>query len=853
MAIKSARRLKSFSDRISARSRIAIGQVFLLIGVMWMAIAVGLVPSERNAVVAGRAKFCEAIAVYGSIFVERGDLEAFDQALRAGLSRDPDVLSAGVRKADGAMLIEIGDHVAQWGRKSAGATIDSNIYVPIYSNGKKWGTVEVRFQPDADRGFIGYLRSPQVKLIAFVAGACMVLYLVYLRKMLQHLDPSKVVPGRVRSALDTLSEGLLVVDKHERIVLANQAFASTVGRSAEQLMGSRPANLPWVTEAGSAEFPWTTAMRESRPQHGVVMRIVDHQSRHRTFTVNCSPVLGHDGSYRGVLASFDDVSELEQKDIELGKAKDAAEAANQAKSEFLARMSHEIRTPMNAILGFAEVLRRGYEENESERQEYLDTIHSSGQHLLELINDILDLSKIESGKLEIELSRCSPHQIMAETLSILSVRAREKGLELKMRWLGPAPETIATDPTRLRQALTNLVANAIKFTEAGSVSLEARIVTTEETSTLSVDVIDTGIGMNPEALERIFQPFAQADTSITRRFGGTGLGLSISRQIADALGGGVTVRSAVGKGSVFTLAINAGSLDGVRLLDPAEIEAVARATVKVKAPAIRVPGVRVLLVEDGVSNRKLITLVLHRAGAIVEFAEDGRGGADMALAGVYDVILMDMQMPVMDGYTAARLLRDHGVQTPIIALTAHAMHGDEEKCREAGCSGFLTKPIDMDLLIKTIANSAARETGDAEAPATAIVPAPADAMQAAARLSPPEGDLREHLKSSLPSDDPEFCQIILEFIDRLHQQLGAMEEAWGKQDLSEVASLAHWLKGSGGTAGFAALTAPARKLEELAHQERLDEIGGAIKELQVLADHIEAPVVGASESRHATP
>ena len=213
-------------------------------------------------------------------------------------------------------------------------------------------------------------------------------------------------------------------------------------------------------------------MRESKPQRVFVMRLIDAQSNRRTFTVNCSPVLGNDGKYRGVLTSFEDITQLEEKEIELRKSKDAAESANHAKSEFLARMSHEIRTPMNAILGFAEVLRRGYETNEIERQEYLNTIHSSGQHLLELINDILDLSKDRvAGKLEIELGRCSPHQLMAETLSIMSVKAEQKGINLALRWSGPVPETIETDATRLRQVITNLVGNAIKFTEKGTVTV----------------------------------------------------------------------------------------------------------------------------------------------------------------------------------------------------------------------------------------------------------------------------------------------------------------------------------------------------------------------------------------------
>jgi CheY-like chemotaxis protein/nitrogen-specific signal transduction histidine kinase/HPt (histidine-containing phosphotransfer) domain-containing protein len=548
----------------------------------------------------------------------------------------------------------------------------------------------------------------------------------------------------------------------------------------------------------------------------------------RTFCVNCSPVLGGEGKTRGVLVSLDDVTQLEHNEAELRKSKEEAEHANRAKSEFLARMSHEIRTPMNAILGFADILRRGYEENEAERQEYLETIHSSGQHLLELINDILDLSKIESGRLEIETSRCSPNTLIGEVVSVLSVRAAQKGIGLEFSWDGAAPQSIQTDPTRLRQALTNLVGNAVKFTEAGGIRVIARLVADKTAPKLAIDVIDSGIGIDPHSLERIFHPFAQADTSITRRFGGTGLGLSISRQIAEALGGAIAVRSEVGKGTTFTLTVAIGPMTGIDVLDPARLDSTTSSTSRgPQRPDATLTGVRVLVADDGESNRKLVSLVLHRAGAVIESARDGREACEMAGRNRYDVILMDMQMPVMDGYTAAATLRRNGIKVPIIALTAHAMRGDEEKCRAAGCSAFLTKPIDMDLLIRTVAEAAGlHESGSNKECSPAIVNCAGPSLQ-----------------STLPTDDPEFCQIVEEFIERLRTQVGAIGDAWSKGDLDELASLAHWVKGSGGTAGFPALTAPAKQLEQAAREQRLDEIAAAISQLQDLAARLAVPAV----------
>jgi len=866
--------LKAAVNRVSARTRIAIGQVFLLVSVLWLAITLGMVPNEQTAARNTRAGLCETVAIYGSVFVERQAWGEMKGCLQSVISRDHTILSAALRKTDGTIMVEVGDHARNWGNVTDQSASDSYVFVPIYdSNQQQWGTVEMRFRPLGRPGILGYLLSPRLRLVVFVASACLGLFLLYLRKMLQHLDPSKVVPSRVRSALDTLAEGLLVVDGNGRIVLANQAFASIVGRPSEELLGSRASQLPWVDDAETpATHPWVQAIRDKKPQRDVMMRLIDSQDHRRTFTVNCSPVMGNDGSQRGVLISFDDVSLLEQKEVELRKSKEAAESANRAKSDFLARMSHEIRTPMNSILGFADVLRRGYEESAAERQEYLDTIHGSGQHLLELINDILDLSKIEAGKLEIEQARCAPFQLIGEVAKIMSVRAEQKGLALGFEWQGPVPQTIQTDPTRLRQALTNLVGNAIKFTETGSVRLVARLLALEESAPrLRIDVVDTGVGMRPEALGRIFQPFAQADTSITRRFGGTGLGLSISRQIADALGGSLEVQSEYGQGSVFSLTIETGPLQGVRLLSPEEAEQARKSMAREKKIENNVPllpSARVLLVEDGESNRKLICLVLQRAGVTIDQAEDGKRGSDMALARPYDVILMDMQMPVMDGYTAARLLRDRGLKTPIIALTAHAMRGDEEKCRAAGCSGFLTKPIDVDLLVRTVGQAigaAAGVDGDAQihatdlgavtaSPATdptapqAAPDAPDDVERAqalgvsAASVSSASG---EPLKSSLPTDDPEFCEIVVEFIDRLHRQLGAMQSAWEKHDMAELAGLAHWLKGSGGTAGFGALTDPARRLEQLAKEHRLEDIAAAITDLQGLVGRIQSPTAPA--------
>ncbi len=402
------------------------------------------------------------------------------------------------------------------------------------------------------------------------------------------------------------------------------------------------------------------------------------------------------------------IEQLNTTQSSLKAAKGEAEAANQHKSLFLANMSHEIRTPMTAILGFADLLMDST-CSDQERIRHINTIKSNGEHLLALINEVLDLSKIESGNMHVESVETSLYHVLDDVVSMMRPRAEAKGLSFDLDCQLPVPRNIQSDPVRLRQILVNLLSNAIKFTESGSVSLSVRWTAPGQQETqLRFEVTDTGIGITQEQLIRLFRPFVQADASTTREFGGTGLGLTISRHLAELLGGSIEVTSTPGVGSRFVLALRLGPVHEHGLLHTCDDQSFCCEATKTPEPALKPTlNARILLAEDGIDNRRLLCLILGKAGAEVDTAENGRIACDLAMRELqgdrpYDLILMDMQMPVMDGYSAATWLRQQQYDGPIVALTAHAMAHDCDKCLASGCDAYATKPIDKQSLLALI-------------------------------------------------------------------------------------------------------------------------------------------------------
>lgn len=537
---------------------------------------------------------------------------------------------------------------------------------------------------------------------------------------------------------------------------------------------------------------------------------------------------------------------------DLAEAKTRAESATRSKSEFLANMSHEIRTPLAAIIGYADLLRCDPQvaESETRRNETIDTICNAGHHLLLLINDVLDLSKIEASRMTIEAIDTSPVQIIGEVVSLMSPQAKAKGIELKVRLTTPVPHRMISDPTRLRQVMMNLVGNATKFTDRGYVEIEAGVNQTPAGPRLRLAVRDTGPGISPEQAANLFQPFIQVDNSITRRHGGTGLGLTICRRLAKLMGGQVLLEpSEPGQGACFVFEIPASMPeDAVMINDLSAITCDLDVLTNAVDDSVPTLSGRVLLAEDGLDNQRLINHHLQRAGVQVDIAENGRIALEMLETArsngqPYNLLLTDMQMPEMDGYTLAKHLRDHGWSIPIIALTAHAMAEDRAKCLEAGCSDYASKPIDRVAFIRLCAKWLGGSNGTpGEAPLFV------KSEEAVDRNS-------GHVLVSDLAGDQVFADLLMAYTDRLKDKAADLRSLLASEKHDDLALLAHRLAGSGAGYGYPAISEAAGELEQQVRgQAPIGQLKATVDELAALCERahrgrvtVDSPVRGADQ------
>ncbi len=507
---------------------------------------------------------------------------------------------------------------------------------------------------------------------------------------------------------------------------------------------------------------------------------------------------------------------------EIINAKLIAEDASNAKSSFLANMSHEIRTPLTAIIGFGESLLDS-QQNMEQRIGSIKTIIRSGKHLLQVINDILDLSKVEARKLDVEEIDFLLFPILAEIDSLVRKQAKDSGLEFTIQYNFPLPKMIKSEPLRLKQILINLLNNAIKFTEAGSVTL---IVDCDrEKEKLHFKVVDTGIGLSISQIEKIFNPFSQADISTSRRFGGTGLGLSLSKQLVERLGGSLTVESQEGRGSIFQFSMDVGDLSGRDFVTSME-EVLVDTSPKLSSPSLQKMSGSILLAEDNTDNQVLISMYLESMGADVTIVSNGQAAVEAARNKIYDLILMDMQMPIMDGLEAVSLLRSQDYDYPIAALTANAMKEDKERCLQMGCNDFITKPVNRGDLCEVVGKYLLKsEISDATESAK-IVP----------------------LISIMLESEPDFMSILGGFVKNLGVSINELRQADQDKRWDDLKFIVHQIKGLGGGYGYPMMTDLAAKIEFQIVSKNYHEVSVLLDELYMLYERINVGIEGEGTS-----
>jgi PAS domain S-box-containing protein len=590
-----------------------------------------------------------------------------------------------------------------------------------------------------------------------------------------------LLAGVLKSALDGVMAFESVRDSSGMIsdfrwLLTNPSAERLMGKAHDYLLGRKMLEVfPGYKTEGLFDA-YARVVEKGEPLH--VAKFYEHDGL--SLWLEISAVKLGDG----FSVTFADITTRMVAEEQLKAAKETAELATRSKSEFLANMSHEIRTPITAMVGFADIM-LDPDQTQSDRVDGLQTIRRNAKHLLDLINEILDLSKIEAGRMTVESLPTELPPLLSDVMSIMRPRALEKGIELNLRFADKIPKTVVTDPVRTKQILMNLVSNALKFTEHGQV--EIHVSSDPSAQALSLSVTDTGIGITAEQMSKLFQPFTQADSSTTRRFGGTGLGLTISKRFAQMLGGDITVQSVVGVGSTFTAKI-AGAGDGSGACCKVE-DALVVPQVGPDLVIEKISG-RVLLAEDGKDNQRFIAAMLRKAGAEVVIAENGRIAVEKAQAERFDLILMDMQMPELDGYAATSRLRGRGYSKPIIALTAHAMADDRAKCIQAGCTDYLIKPIDRRLLVQTVAQYMKERQ--------------LDVVQPSLTSAVPSGQATEIV--SVFDNDPVMAEVLPEFIANLPGEVASLKTLLDEKNLARLQEAVHQLKGAGGSYGFQGLT-----------------------------------------------
>ncbi|MGA7991111.1 MAG: ATP-binding protein [Thermoanaerobaculia bacterium] len=827
---------------------------------------------------------------------------AIDHCMKV-VKDSPSILYVVITRKDGLSLINT---KAAWGRgqfeghwNPGGARKPSSRFLrsdiveeevfhysfPFDYSGIEWGWIHIGLSLQRYRADLGQLYTRTILLAIFCVAAALVASLVFARRLTRPIAILDAVTQRVAEGdltakaevstgdelerlansfnrmtealrrskgelnaakeytediFRSLNDSVVVVDEDGMIKAANAAALRMLGYVEKELLGKPIASV--LAEGEAADLCLPVAGPDGAPGAGAAGESERHyltkQGTKIPVLFSVSPLQTDEGAPSGLACVAVDITERKRAEANLQKAKEDAEAASRAKSQFLANMSHEIRTPMNGVLGMTDLL-LSTELSETQRR-YAETAHFSGKKLLEVLNDILDFSKIEAGKLTLRKADFDLGRTVGEVVELFSVRASEKGLELLHSVEDRVPKSVRGDPNRIHQILSNLVGNAVKFTDRGRVAVRVRSLgETGRVSRVKIEVEDTGIGIAPDDQAGIFDPFFQADASAARRHGGTGLGLAISRQLVEMMGGEIGVVSEAGAGSTFWLAL------------PLERSTTQDSLVRARLPEATEAGQplagRVLLAEDNPVNQEVAKAMLEALGLDVTIVENGRRAVQEFSKARYDIVLMDCQMPEMDGYEATRAIRRSGLSAPadpspdpvpIIALTAHAMQGVREECLAAGMNDYLSKPFNQIDLEKMLRRWLTPDRGDPGKNAMAGTrPEPVTS------LSPLDPEVLENLRKLDPSGTSNLvARVARAYLDDTPGRLETLRISLEAADARGIRLAAHGLKSSSLNVGASSVGELCRVLEARADEARVN--GGSTAGARELVERIQREFSG---------